>query len=113
MVAVQPRSLKVYTTPDGRAPFLEWLDSLKDLRSRAAIRTRLDRVEAGNLGDCRSIGEGVRELRVHFGPGYRVYFGEQENYIVVLLCSGTKRTQGRDIERAKNYWQDYRSREDA
>ena len=113
MVATHRRTLKVYGTSDGRAPFLDWLESLKDLRGRAAIRSRLDRLEAGNLGDCHPVGRGVSELRVHFGPGYRVYFGEEGEHVILLLCGGAKRTQERDIERAKAYWVDYRSRKDA
>ena len=67
----------------------------------------------GNLGDYRSVGEGVNELRIFYGPGYRVYFGLEDNRVVLLLAGGTKDTQPRDIATAKSYWADYRSREDA
>ncbi len=72
---VQPREIQRYVTPDGRVPFTEWLDSMRDRRARTTIKSRLDRVGQGNLGDCRSVGEGVFELRIDYGPGYRVYFG--------------------------------------
>ena len=113
VVATHRRILRAYGTSDGRVPFLDWLESLKDVRRRAAIRSRLDRLEAGNPGDCHPVGGGVSELRVHFGPGYRVYFGEEGEHVALLLCGGAKRTQQRDIERAKAYWVDYRSRKDA
>jgi len=77
------------------------------MRVRALIRKRLNRVRMGNLGDCRSVGDGVKELRIAFGPGYRVYFGEDGETIVVLLCGGDKSSQEADIRRAKEYWIDY------
>jgi putative addiction module killer protein len=106
---VQPREIQRYTTPDGRVPFSEWLDSLRDLKAKFKIDRRLDRVGAGNIGDYRSVGEGVCELRINFGPGYRVYFGQVEETIVLLLIGGDKSTQEQDIRKAKKYWTDYRS----
>jgi putative addiction module killer protein len=70
------RTILVYKTSDGKSPFLDWLNGLKDIKARAAIRARLDRVRLGNLGDSKSVGNGVYELRIAFGPGYRVYFGQ-------------------------------------
>lgn len=84
--------------------------SLRDNRARAKIRVRLDRVSLGNVGDCHSVGEGVQELRVDYGPGYRVYFGQEGTTIVILLCGGDKSTQTRDIETAQVYWREYRRR---
>ena len=75
---------------------------------QARIEARLILLEAGNLGDYRSVGKGVFELRVHIGAGYRIYFGEVDNTVVLLLCGGDKSSQQRDIERAKMYWQDYK-----
>ena len=76
---------------------------------RKRILARLARLAQGNLGDCAPVGEGVSELRLFFGPGYRVYFGEQGNDLVVLLCGGDKDTQGQDIALAKDYWKEYQS----
>lgn len=70
------------------------------------VRVRINRLRQGNLGDCRHLGEGVYELRIHYGPGYRVYFGELDEATIILLWGGTKRTQIRDIRRAKEYWQE-------
>ena len=104
----QPRELKFYRTPNGRMPFTEWYDTILDRTTRSRIQKRLDRLEAGNLGDSKSVGEGVFELRFHFGPGYRIYFAEVENTIVLLLCAGDKSSQTRDIARAKDYWLQYK-----
>ena len=103
--------LRVYATASGRTPFSEWLDSLKDLRAQGLITARLERLRLGNFGDCRAVGAGVSELRIDFGPGYRVYFA-REGRIVVLLLAGSKRTQSKDIVNARAYWEDYRSRSD-
>lgn len=84
IMEVQPRDIQRYVTPDGRIPFDEWFDSLRDRKARNKIKARLDRAEQGNLGDCRSIGEGVFELRIDFGPGYRIYFGQVGTIIVLL-----------------------------
>ena len=110
---VQPKQLRNYVTADGRIPFSEWRDSLRDRRARAKIRARLDRVEEGNLGDYKSVGEGVFELRIDYGTGYRLYFGQEESTIIILLCGGDKSTQAQDIRKAQKYWEDYRSRDDA
>ncbi|MCY7381111.1 MAG: type II toxin-antitoxin system RelE/ParE family toxin [Microcoleus sp. CAN_BIN18] len=106
---VQPRDIQRYTTPDGKVPFSEWLDSLRDLKAKFKIDGRLDRVQEGNLGDYRVLGEGVCELRINYGPGYRVYFGQVEETIVLLLIGGDKSTQEQDIRKAQKYWTDYRS----
>ena len=74
---------------------------------------RLERVRLGNLGDWKAVGEGVSELRIEAGPGYRVYYGQDGKSIVILLCGGSKATQTRDIKHAKLYWQDYKRRQDA
>ena len=73
--------------------FLRWLDSLKDKRAVAIIRARLNRVRLGDFGDSTPVGAGVGELRIDFGPGYRVYFGRDADSVVILLCGGSKRTQ--------------------
>ncbi len=106
---VQPREIQRYMTPDGKVPFSEWLDSLRDLKAKFKIDGRLDRVGTGNLGDYRVLGEGVCELMINYGPGYRVYFGQVEETIVLLLIGGDKSTQEQDIRKAQKYWTDYRS----
>ncbi|MBF0448438.1 MAG: type II toxin-antitoxin system RelE/ParE family toxin [Magnetococcales bacterium] len=102
-----------YLTKDGKGPFLSWLEGLRDIRAKARIRTRLDRVSMGNLGDHKTVGEGVIELRITYGPGYRVYLGRDGEQLVLLLCGGDKSTQTRDITKAHEYWADYRSRKNA
>ena len=99
-----PREIQAYRTQNGREPFTEWLRSLRDQRTRDRIRKRLERLGDGNFGDCCSVGDGVFELRVHFGAGYRVYFSEMDRTIVLLLCGGDKSSQAEDIQRAKTYW---------
>ncbi len=95
------------TKVTGKAPFSQWLEKL-DVNTRAVIRTRLDRVSAGNFGDCRHIksGEGVWEFRIDYGPGYRIYFGKKGAIVVMLLCAGNKSSQDRDIEKAKKLWRE-------
>ena len=104
------RELEVYVTEEGRAPFSEWLNALRDIRGRVKIRTRLNRIRLGNFGDSTSVGEGVEELRIDFGPGYRVYIGQVGSKVVLLLCGGDKSTQTQDILQAKGYWKDYKKR---
>jgi putative addiction module killer protein len=106
----QPRELKFYRTPNGRQPFTEWFESIRDMKTQTRIRRQLTRLEVGNFGDCQSVGGGVFELRIHFGPGYRIYFGKISNTVLLLLCGGDKSSQPRDIERAKAYWQDYKEK---
>ncbi|WP_449417282.1 type II toxin-antitoxin system RelE/ParE family toxin [Phormidium nigroviride] len=110
---VQPREIRRYITPDGKIPFLEWYNCLRDGKAQAKINARLERVILGNLGDYRSVGEGVWELRINYGPGYRIYFGQIGETIVLLLCGGDKSTQQQDIEKAKEYWEDYAKSENA
>lgn len=87
-------------------PFDEWFESLKDRRTEGIIIGRIDRIEAGNLRNCEPVGEGVFELKIDYGPGYRVYFGEDGD-LVVLLYGGDKSTQDDDINTAKAFWSDY------
>jgi putative addiction module killer protein len=82
------------------AEFAAWADDLRDKRARAAITLRIDRIEDGNFGDVAFVGEGVREARIHYGPGYRLYFVERMGRIIILLCGGDKSSQRRDIARA-------------
>ena len=82
------------------AAFRDWLLGLRDLRARTQILRRIDRAEAGNLGDVEPVGEGVSEMRIHQGPGYRVYFVQRGQTLILLLCGGDKSSQPTDIRRA-------------
>lgn len=99
-----------YITEAGASPFHDWLNSLKDRSARARIRVRLNRIRLGNLGDCKPVGKGVSELRVDYGPGYRVYFGKTDTTIVLLLCGGSKQTQPQDIRLAHEFWAEFQRR---
>jgi putative addiction module killer protein len=83
------------------AEFDKWIDGLTDLTGRAKIYARIERIAEGNLGDVRAVGEGVSELRINFGPGYRAYYKQIGKVVVILLCGGDKSTQDADIKRAK------------
>ncbi len=80
--------------------FIKWLDGLRDLRARAKIMIRIERLVMGNPGDVKSLGKGISEMRIHFGPGYRVYYKQQGPQIIILLAGGDKKTQPKDIKRA-------------
>ncbi len=106
---VKSRELLDYRRPNGDIPFRTWLSSLKDKKSQAVVDARLVRVRKGNFGNCEPVGEGVLELKIHFGPGFRVYFGLDGERLVVLLCGGSKSRQSDDIKKAKEFWNEYRS----
>jgi putative addiction module killer protein len=99
-----------YLDPGNHDRFQEWLNTLRDMQGRVAIQRRIDRLLDGNFGDHKFCQEGVWELRIPVGPGYRVYYGVAEESIVLLLCGGSKRTQKKDIARAVEYWEDYQQR---
>ena len=80
--------------------FADWIDDLRDLRARARVQARIERLALGNPGDVRPVGEGVSEMRIHHGPGYRVYYKQQKGELIILLVGGDKRTQARDIRTA-------------
>lgn len=107
---IKNKIIRIYTDQRGRVPFDKWLKSIKDVSSRARIRARIDRLSLGNYGDHKSVGHGVQELRLGFGPGYRVYFAEHGELIVILLCAGDKSTQEKDINNAIKYWQELKGR---
>ena len=107
--ASNSKTVIVYRDEVENEPFTDWLNSLRDPKARRRILKRLIRLEHGHYGDYKPVGEGVNELRFFFGSGYRVYFGEDGDKIVVLLCGGDKDSQSRDIQRAKMYWKEYLS----
>lgn len=104
------RVLEEYKQESGHIPFREWLEELRSSDSVAAQRidARLARVKTGNLGEHRGVGDGVKELVLDFGPGYRVYFGEDGNTLIILLLGGTKKGQSADIEQAKANWKNFK-----
>ena len=100
------REVKVLTLHDGKCPFEEWFSSLKDLSTRLRISARITRVQNGNLGDVRSIGAGIHEIRLDFGPGYRIYFALVGRVVIVLVAGGDKSTQDRDIQTSQRLWKE-------
>jgi putative addiction module killer protein len=104
------QSIRVYRAGDDSEPFTRWFGSLRDSDAVARIARCIDRLESGNFGDCKPVGKGVQELRIDYGPGYRVYLGRDGDTTVILLAGGNKKTQNRDIETAKLYWRDYKER---
>jgi putative addiction module killer protein len=102
--------LRRYVTRDGKDVFGEWWAKLKDARAQAKIAIRLDRVSAGNFADCKPLRGGLYELRIDWGPGYRVYYAMLGRSCVLLLAGGDKRTQSFDIERAHDHLKDYKER---
>jgi len=101
--------LRLYESSDGTCPFNHWFDGL-DATAAAKVTTALTRMELGNFGDVKPVGQGVSERRIPFGPGYRVYFGRDGDEIIILLCGGTKKRQQKDIKAAASYWDDYKQR---
>lgn len=104
---VHERKVEYYLTPNGHAPFIDWLENLKDREGVRLIKARLARIRAGNFGEMRPLGYGVHEMKISWGPGHRIYFGMGKESVVVLLCGGDKRSQTRDILSAQEYWTDY------
>ncbi len=103
--------LNHYTTAEGADLFARWLDNLRDKRAKARIAARLLRLQNGNFGDCRAVGEGVWELRIDWGPGYRVYYALTGKRVVLLCEGGDKRTQSANIERAISRWREWQARD--
>ena len=102
--------VKAYQDTAGCKPYADWLDSLSDNKTKARIVARVNRIAAGNFGDCKPLRDGVQELKIDFGPGYRVYLSKQGPVLVLLLCGGDKSDQSRDIERAIAYLKDWKQR---
>jgi len=101
------RQVIIFSSADGSEPLTAWIDSLLDKRMKAIVQVRIARMREGNAGDWKSLGGGLFELRIPFGPGLRVYFGRIGKQDVLLLCGGTKKTQKRDVQRARLYWLEF------
>ena len=102
--------IRHYVSQSGRDVFDDWLTRLADARAQAKIASRINRLAAGNIGDCKSLRQGLFELRIDWGPGYRVYYAMIGRECALLLCGGDKRKQAADIERAAEYLKDYKER---
>lgn len=107
---ISAKTVRTYQSSDGKCPFDEWYLRLKDTKTRLVIRKRINRLVLGNFGDSKSLKDRLFELRIDYGPGYRLYFTQEDQEIILLLLGGDKSTQTADIERAKEYYDDYKSR---
>lgn len=102
--------IRRYVNRSGRDIVGDWLSKLRDIRARAKIASRINRLASGNFGDCKALGHGLCELRIDWGPGYRVFYAMIGPACVLCLCAGDKRKQTADIERALGYLKDYKER---
>jgi putative addiction module killer protein len=107
---VEAKKIELYKTSQGTVPYREWVSSIGSSKTRGRIDTRIANVRLGLLGVCKPVGGGVTELKLDFGPGYRIYIGQEGSNVVILLCGGDKSTQKGDIKIAKKYWADYKLR---
>lgn len=105
---VTNRIIQEFITKDGKNHFKEWFDSLKDIRAQVKVDVKIARLRLGLFGDAKSVGKEVYELRIHFGPGYRIYYGLEGIKIVILLCAGDKSSQKKDIKKAATFWEEYK-----
>ena len=105
--------IRHYVNRTGKDVFDYWLTELRDARAQAKIASRINRLAAGNFGDCKSLRQGLFELRIDWGPGYRVYYAMLGRVCVLLLCGGDKRKQSSDIDRALEYLKDYKERSES
>jgi putative addiction module killer protein len=102
--------IKIYATEDGKEPFRSWLNNLNDTDTQALIFQRLQRIKLGNFGDCKPINEGLWEFRIHHKSGIRIYYAQIGQRLLLLIGGGDKRSQKRDIIKAKKYLEEYKRR---
>ncbi len=102
--------IEIYETNSGKCPFDDWFENIREMNTRAKVLTRLDRLKLGNFGDCKALGDGIAELRIHYGPGIRIYYAKIGNKVILLLCGGEKNSQNSDINNAKEYFKEYQLR---
>jgi putative addiction module killer protein len=110
---VETKQVKLYKTHEGKVPYKEWVGNLGSGKTRGRVAARIAKARLGGLGKCKPVGGGVTELILDFGPGYRIYVGQEGARVIILLCGGDKSTQEADIQRAKKYWADYETRKKA
>jgi len=103
------KELEIYTTSQGKKPFLDWFEKL-DIKNQTKITSRLERIEIGHYGDFKKLKNSINELRFFTGSGYRIYFAEEDNKIIILLTGGDKSTQEKDIKKAYEYYTEYNER---
>ena len=105
------RKIYYYKEASGGVPFLIWINSLRDTKTKAILLSRISRAGKGLFGDVKGLGSGLQELRVDYGPGFRIYMGvDENNQLIIILAGGTKRSQQADIDMAQKYWADYKKR---
>lgn len=104
----QVYTLKALVLENGSCPVEDWIKSIKDTQTKQRVQSRLDRIERGNRGDCKPVGNGVFEFRMDFGPGYRLYYAAARTTLIVLLIGGDKSTQDKDILLAQKLWEEYK-----
>lgn len=100
--------IKYYCSEMGVEPYKQWFDSIRSVKAKQRILTTISKMERGLFGDVKSVGQGVQECRIHFEKGYRIYFGNDGDKVVILLVGSDKSNQEKEIENAKNYWKDYK-----
>ena len=105
---MQEYKIFIYKDKYGKSPFLTWLSSIKDVKTQRRIKLRIERLDCGNFGDYKSLGENLYELRLFFGQGYRIYYTIEDDCVIILLMGGDKSTQAADIKKAKDYIRDYK-----
>ena len=104
----QEWEIAYYIAQNGHSPFRDWFETLRDFDARVIIHARLDRLGLGNFGKCESLGLGIYEMKIYYGPGYRIYFARAGSKVILLLCGGDKSTQSEDVRTAYRYWQNYK-----
>ncbi len=103
---LNPKEVLIYESKSGKKPFIQWIESLDNV-TKGRINNRIIRLSLGHYGDYKSVVKNIKELRFHFGAGYRIYFAEYDKHIIILLSGGNKKTQKRDIDKALAYTQEY------
>ncbi|NBV06890.1 MAG: type II toxin-antitoxin system RelE/ParE family toxin [Proteobacteria bacterium] len=103
-----PRSISYYKSRNNKMPFMDWISNL-DPSTKEVVYERIEKVKVGYFGDYKNLGDGVFELRINFGSGYRIYYAVNGKDIILLLCAGNKDTQSRDVKKAKFFWEEYKN----